>query len=163
MKKLNTFIVERLIINKTKQRNNVFSKFDFLGKIHLEQITDEQSEFSDDHFNEFIYFDVIGENGNVIGIVEQNSKSYFNLIVSPQTFERIMNAKYPENEGDDYWDLPKDIYNKICNDYFKHKFVHGAGITIPKQFAKDKNQYTPKVFNNPKFQELLNYITETLE
>lgn len=162
MKKLNTFIVERLIINKTKQRNTVFSKFDFLGKIRLEQITDVQSEFSDDHFNEFIYFDVIGENGNAIGIVEQNSKLYFNLIVSRETFERIMNAKYPENEGDDYWDLPKDIYNNICNDYFKHKFVHGAGITIPKQFAKDKNQYTPKVFNNPKFQELLNYITAIL-
>lgn len=163
MKKLNTFIVERLIINKTKQRNNVFSKFDFLGKISLEQITDVQSEFEDNHFNEFTYFNVIGENGDVIGIIEQNLKTYFNLIVSRHTFERIMNAKYPENEGDDYWDVPKDINNKICNEFFKCKFVHGAGITIPKQFAKDKNQYTPQLFNNPKFQELLNYITETLE
>jgi hypothetical protein len=63
----------------------------------------------------------------------------------------------------DYPDLPERIQKNILKHYFNIKFIHGAGITDINVLIKDKNEYSPRLYNLSEFQELLEYIKTTLE
>ena len=164
MKHINNFIFERLVLSKTGNSGGMScTKKDFLGDIIIEPIEDVTSVF-EDFKDKLIYYNVI-KAGVVIGIIEQNTDLYFNLIVSPSTYENIMGFKCEATPDDtDYPDLPERIQKNILKHYFtNNKFIHGAGITDINLFIKDKNEYNPRLYNLPEFQELLEYIKSTLE
>lgn len=164
MKHINNFILERLVLSKTHHSSGTaFTKKDFSGDIIIEPIEDVTSVF-DDFKDKLTYYNVI-KAGLVIGIIEQNTDLYFNLIVSPSTYESIMGFKCTTTPDDtDYPDLPERIHKNILKHYFTNtKFIHGAGITDIDVFKKDKNEFSPKLYNLSEFQELLEYIKSTLE
>lgn len=162
MKHINNFILERLILSKTHNSSGItFTKKDFLGNIIIEPIEDVINEFNDVN-DKLTYYNVI-KAGFVIGVIEQNTNLYFNLIVSSATYKKIMGVKCTPSDTD-YPDLPECIYKNILKDYFINTdFIHGAGITDIDVFEKDKNEYNPKLYNLPEFQELLEYIKTTLD
>lgn len=164
MKSLKDIIIERLVLSKTQHSTRTyFTKKDFLGDIIIEPIKDVQNKFNDVS-DKLSYYNII-KAGLVIGIIEQNTDLYFNLIVSSSTYENIMGFKCECSPADtDYPDLPERIQKNILKHYFTDiKFIHGAGITAIDVFKQDKNEYSPKLYNLPEFQELLEYIKTTLE
>lgn len=162
MKSLKDIVIERLVLNKTHHSSGIaFTKKDFSGDIIIEPIEDVTNVF-DDFKDKLTYYNVI-KAGLVIGIIEQNTNLYFNLIVSSVTYEKIMGDKCETNDFD-YPDLPERIQKNILKHYFTDtKFIHGAGITDIDVFKKDKNEYSPRLYNLPEFQELLEYIKSTFE
>lgn len=162
MKDINNFIFERLILSKTRNSNGMTrTPKDFLGDIIIEPIKDTMNRF-EDVSDRLSYYNVIND-GVVIGVIEKNTNLYFNLIVSSATYENIMGDKCTPYDTD-YPDLPERIQKNILKHYFTDiNFVHGAGIADIDVFKKDKNEYSPKLYNLPEFQELLEYIKTTLE
>ena len=162
MKSLKDIVIERLVLSKTHHSTGTaFTKKDFSGDIIIEPIKEVTYEFNDVE-DRLTYYNVI-KAGLVIGVIEQNTNLYFNLIVSSATYEKIMGDKCETNDFD-YPDLPERIQKNILKHYFTDtKFIHGAGITDIDVFKKDKNEYSPKLYNLPEFQELLEYIKSTLE
>ena len=162
MKSLKDIVIERLVLSKMHHSTGTaFTKRDFSSDIIIEPIKEVTYEFNDVE-DRLTYYNVI-KAGLVIGIIEQNTNLYFNLIVSSATYEKIMGDKCETNDFD-YPDLPERIQKNILKHYFTDtKFIHGAGITDIDVFKKDKNEYSPKLYNLPEFQELLEYIKSTLE
>ena len=162
MKNLKDIILERLILSKTRNSSGVMCTLkDFLGDIIIEPIKEVKNEFNDVR-DQLSYYNVI-KAGVVIGVIEKNTNLYFNVIVSPTTYEKIMGVKC-EPDFDDYPDLPERIQKNILKHYFTDtNFIHGAGITDIDVFINDKNEYSPKLYNLSEFQELLEYIKSTLE
>ena len=162
MKTLKDIVIERLVLSKTHHSTGIaFTKKDFSGDIIIEPIEDVTNVF-DDFKDKLTYYNVI-KAVVVIGIIEQNTNLYFNLIVSSATYEKIMGDKCEPNDFD-YPDLPERIQKNILKHYFTDtKFIHGAGITDINVLIKDKNEYCPDLYNLPEFQELLEYIKSTLE
>lgn len=162
MKHINNFILERLVLSKTRNSGGIScNKKDFLGDIIIEPIEDVMNKF-EDVSDRLSYYNVIN-NGVVIGVIEKNTNLYFNLIVSSATYENIMGDKCTPSDTD-YPDLPERIQKNILKHHFTDiNFMHGAGITDIDVFKKDKNEYVPRLYNLPEFQELLEYIKTTLE
>ena len=163
MKHINNFIVERLILSKTHHSSGIaFTKKDFSGDIIIEPIEEVTNKFNDVS-DKLSYYNVI-KAGFVIGVIEKNTNLYFNLIVSSSTYENLMGFKCESTPADtDYPDLPERIQKNILKHYFTDiNFIHGAGITDIDVFKKDKNEYSPKLYNLPEFQELLEYIKTAL-
>ena len=162
MKDINNFIFERLILSKTRNSSGITcTPKDFLGDIIIEPIEDVMNRFDDVSYR-LTYYNVIND-GVVIGVIEKNTNLYFNLIVSSSTYENIMGDKCTPSDTD-YPDLPERIQKNILKHHFTDiNFIHGAGITDIDVFKKDKNEYNPKLYNLPEFQELLEYIKTTLE
>lgn len=162
MKNLKDIIIERLILSKTHNSSGTACTMkDFLGDIIIEPIEEVKNEFNDVR-DQLSYYNVI-KAGFVIGVIEKNTNLYFNLIVSSATYEKIMGNKCETNDFD-YPDLPERIQKNIIKHYFTDtNFIHGAGITDIDVFTKDKNEYSPNLYNLPEFQELLKYIKTTLE
>jgi hypothetical protein len=163
MKHINNFIVERLILSKTRHSaaGMTCTTKDFLGDIIIEPIEDVKSEFVDVVDNRLSYYNVL-KAGIVIGIIETNTHLYFNLIVSSSTYKNIMGVECTPSETD-YPDLPANIQKNILKHYFTDtEFIHGGGIADIDVFIKDKNEYNPRLYNLPGFQELLKYIETTL-
>jgi hypothetical protein len=162
MKDINNFIFERLILSKTRNSSGMTcTTKDFLGDIIIEPIEDVKSEFVDVVDNRLSYYNVL-KAGIVIGIIETNTHLYFNLIVSSSTYKNIMGVECTPSETD-YPDLPANIQKNILKHYFTDtEFIHGGGIADIDVFIKDKNEYNPRLYNLPGFQELLKYIETTL-
>lgn len=162
MKDINNFIFERLILSKTHNSAGMAcTPKDFLGDIIIEPIKDVMNRF-EDVSDRLSYYNVI-KDGVVIGVIEKNTNLYFNLIVSSATYENIMGDKCTPSDTD-YPDLPERIQKNILKHHFTDiNFIHGAGITDIDVFKKDKNEYVPRLYNLPEFQELLEYIKTTLE
>lgn len=162
MKSLKDIVLERLVLSKKRRTNGIaFTKRDFSGDIIIEPIKDVTNVF-DDFKDKLTYYNVIRD-GVVIGIIEQNTDLYFNLIVSPETYENIMGVKCEPTDVD-YPDLPERIQKNILKHYFtNNKFIYGAGITDIDVFEKDKHEYNLILYNLPEFQELLEYIKTILE
>lgn len=162
MKDINNFIFERLILSKTHNSGGMTcTQKDFLGDIIIEPIKDVMNRF-EDVSDRLTYYNVL-KDGVVIGVIEKNTNLYFNLIVSSDTYENIMGDKCTPSDTD-YPDLPERIQKNILKHHFTDiSFIHGAGITDIDVFKKDKNEYSPRLYNLPEFQELLEYIKTTLE
>lgn len=162
MKDINNFIFERLILSKTHNSGGMTcTPKDFLGDIIIEPIKDVMNRF-EDVSDRLTYYNVLKDEV-VIGVIEKNTNLYFNLIVSSATYENIMGDKCTPSDTD-YPDLPERIQKNILKHYFTDiNFICGAGITDIDVFKKDKNEYNPRLYNLPEFQELLEYIKTTLE
>ena len=162
MKSLKDIIIERLILSKTHNSGGMTcTPKDFLGDIIIEPIKDVMNRF-EDVSDRLSYYNVI-KDGVIIGAIEKNTNLYFNLIVSSATYENIMGDKCIPSDTD-YPDLPERIQKNILKHHFTDiNFIHGAGITAIDVFKKDKNEYSPRLYNLPEFQELLEYIKTTLE
>lgn len=162
MKSLKDIIIERLVLSKTRNSGGMScTKKDFLGDIIIEPIKDVMNRF-EDVSDRLTYYNVLKDDV-VIGIIEKNTNLYFNLIVSSATYENIMGDKCTPSDTD-YPDLPERIQKNILKHSFTDiNFIHGAGIADIDVFKKDKNAYSPRLYNLPEFQELLEYIKTTLE
>lgn len=162
MKHINNFILERLVLSKTRNSGGIScNKKDFLGDIIIEPIKDVMNRF-EDVSDRLTYYNVLKDRV-VIGVIEKNTNLYFNLIVSSTTYENIMGDKCTPSDTD-YPDLPEHIQKNILKHHFTDiNFIHGAGITDIDVFKKDKNEYSPRLYNLSEFQELLEYIKTTLE
>lgn len=164
MKSLKDIITEKLKISKTHRSSGiVFNKKDFLGDIIIEPIDDVKNKF-ENKGDKLTYYNVINvKDGDIIGVIEKNTNLYFNLIVSPQTYETVMGEKCTPSDTD-YPDLPEHLQKNILKHYFTDlNFIHGGGIVDIDVFIKDKNEYNPDLYDLFEFQELLEYIKTTLE
>jgi hypothetical protein len=121
MKHINNFIVERLILSKTRHSGGMTcTPKDFLGDIIIEPIKDVMNRF-EAVSDRLSYYNVI-KDGVIIGAIEKNTNLYFNLIVSSATYENIMGDKCIPSDTD-YLDLPANIQKNINN----HDFIFKLG------------------------------------
>lgn len=162
MKQFSNYILEKLQISRHKEIvKPAYGIRYYLDGVSVELIDDIKNTFT--HKNDtYKYFNVISD-GDIIGILEQNIGAYIVLIVSEKSFENIFGKPYKDNGSDDYPDLPHRIESAIIEATKIENLPAGAGITVPSQFDKDKLDFNPDLYNEPEFQELLDYIKTTLE